>query len=68
MVDVGLQIKALLEMQLKHYRAMKQTVAKQTAYIEAMDIGGLMASTAETRALMRKIRDLEADLRPLRQG
>ena len=68
MIDVGMQIKALLDKQLTHYRAMKQVVERQTGYIEAMDIGGLTASTAETRALMRKIRDIEADLRPLRQG
>lgn len=68
MVDVGQKIKTLLETQVKHYCAMKQAVEKQTAYIEALDIGGLTAGTSETRALMRKIRDLEAELRPLRQS
>jgi len=68
MIDVGQKIKALLDTQLGHYRVMKQAVEKQTAYIEAMDIGGLTAGTSETRSLMRKIRDLEAELRPLRQS
>lgn len=68
MIDVGQKIKAMLEAQVAHYRAMKQAVEKQTAYIEAMDIGGLTAGTSETRSLMRKIRDIEAELRPLRQS
>ncbi|MGA1197548.1 MAG: flagellar export chaperone FlgN [Candidatus Latescibacterota bacterium] len=68
MIDAGQKIEALLEAQLKYYRAMKLAVEKQTAYIEAMDIGGLTTGTSETRALMRKVRDLEAELRPLRQS
>lgn len=68
MIDVGQKIKTLLETQCEYYRSMKQAVEKQTAYIEAMDIGGLTAGTSETRSLMRKIRDLEAELRPLRQS
>ena len=68
MIDVGQKIKALLDAQFGHYFVMKKVVEKQTAYIEAMDIGGLTAGASETRSLMRKIRDLEAELRPLRQS
>ncbi|MFT5366215.1 MAG: hypothetical protein ACI8V2_001162 [Candidatus Latescibacterota bacterium] len=68
MIAVGQKINTLLNTQFGHYRSMKQAVEKQTAYIEAMDIGGLTAGASETRSLMRKIRDLEAELRPLRQG
>jgi len=68
MIDAGQKIKTLLDSQLGYYRAMKLAVEKQTAYIEAMDIGGLTAGTSETRSLMRKIRDIEATLRPLRQS
>jgi len=68
MIEVGQKIMLLLESQVGHYQSMKQALEKQAAYIEAMDIGGLTAGASETRALMRKIRDLEADLRPLRQS
>ena len=68
MIEVGQKIMLLLESQVAHYQSMKQAIEKQSAYIEVMDIGGLTAGTAETRALMRKIRDLEAELRPLRQS
>ena len=68
MIEIGQKIAALLETQQGHYLSMKQAVEKQRAYIEAMDIGGLTVGTAETRSLMRKIRDLEAELRPLRQS
>lgn len=67
MMDGGRKIKALLESQRDCYRAMKQTVEKQAIYIQAMDIGGLTAGAAETRAMMCKIRDIEAELRPFRQ-
>jgi hypothetical protein len=68
MIDAGQKIKTLLDTQLGYYQAMKLAVEKQTAYIEAMDIGGLTAGASETRSLMRKIRDIEATLRPLRQS
>lgn len=47
---------------------MKQTVEKQAVCIRGKDIGGLTAGATETRALMCKIRDIEADLRPFRQS
>jgi hypothetical protein len=68
MIDLGQKIRILLDKQLGHYNAMNQAVEKQTAYIEAMDVGGLTAGASETRSLMRKINDLEAELRPLRQS
>ena len=33
-----------------------------------MDIGGLTTDMAEIRSMMRKVKDLEVDLRPLRQS
>ena len=68
MIETGRKILALLEAQLGHYRAMKHAVEKQGTYIEVGDIGGLTTGTAEVRGVMRKIRDLEVDLRPLRQS
>ena len=67
-MKIGREILKILKAQLGHYRSMGQAVSKQTAYIEAMDVGGLTTGTSEVRGLMRKIRDLEATLRPLRQG
>lgn len=67
MVDAGQKITDILELQVGHYRAMKYAVEKQTVFIETMNLGGLTAGASETRALMRKIRDLEADMRPFRQ-
>lgn len=67
MVDAGQKIKAILETQLTNYREMKQAVEKQTIFIENTNLNGLAACASETRALMRKIRDLDAELRPLRQ-
>ena len=68
MIEVGKKIMLLLESQAVHYQSMKQAVEKQATYIEALDVGGLTGGASETRALMRKIRDLEAELRPLRQS
>ena len=68
MIAVGREILELLRLQQGHYGALKQAVEKQTAHIEATDIGRLTSGTSEVRGLMRKIRDAEADLRPLRQS
>ena len=67
-METGREIAKLLKVQVGHYRSMKQAVEKQTAYIDAMDVGGLTAGACEVRGLMRKIRDLDAGLRPLRQS
>ena len=67
-MDTGREILKLLKAQQDHYLALKQAVQKQTTHIEAVDIGRLTAGTSEARGLMRKIRDLEAALRPLRQS
>ena len=67
-MDTGREILKLLKAQQEHYLALKQAVQKQTTHIEAVDIGGLTAGTSEVRGLMRKIRDTEVALRPLRQS
>ena len=67
-MNTGNQINTFLETQLEHYESMKHVVEKQTQFIEVMDIGGLTVGTSEVRGLMRKIRDIEAALRPHRQG
>ena len=59
MVAVGQEIIELLRLQQGHYNALKQAVEKQTAHIEATDIGRLTSGTFEVRGLMRKIRDVE---------
>ena len=64
----GQEIVARLKTQLGHYLAMKQAVERQTGFIQAQDVGGLTSGTSEVRALMRKIRDLEASLRPFKQS
>ena len=67
-MKTGQEIVAKLKAQLGHYLAMKQAVERQTAFIQARDIGGLTSGTTEVRGLMRKIRDLEASLRPFKQS
>lgn len=68
MKPIGQEILKHLKAQETLYRAMKQAVERQTVHIETMDIGGLTVGTGEVREMMRKIRDLEAVLRPLRQS
>jgi len=67
-METGQEILKVLKKQRGHYVAMGEAVDKQTAQIEAMDIGGLAAGASEVRGLMRKIRDIEAGFRPLRQS
>jgi len=67
-MQTGQEILKLLTAQRGHYLALRQAVDKQTGHIEAMDVGQLAAGTAEVRSRMRKIRDVEARLRPLRQS
>lgn len=67
-MKTGQEIVEKLKKQLGHYAAMKQAVDRQTAFIQARDVGGLAAGAGEVRGLMRKIRDLDASLRPLRQS
>ena len=50
-----------------HFLLMLQAVKKQTSNIEEMEIGGIVTMTSELRSLMKKIRDIEAKLRPLQQ-
>lgn len=50
-----------------HFLLMLQAVKKQTSNIEEMEIGGIVTTTSELRSLMKKIRDIEAKLRPLQQ-
>jgi len=65
---IGQDILRLLNLQQGYYVALKQAIQRQTVYIEAMDTGRLTAGTSEVRGVMRKIRDVEARLRPLRQS
>ena len=65
--DTGKEIVKVLDRQRLHYVAMRDVVDRQTAHIRAMDIGRLAAGASEVRGLMRKIRDLETEFRPLRQ-
>ena len=67
-METGKEIVEKLRAQLSHYAAMKLAVDNQTAFIQAKDIDGLASGASEVRGLMRKIRDLEASLRPLRQS
>lgn len=67
-METGREIVEYLKVQQGHYAAMKEAVAQQAAFIEQRNIGALAAGAAEVRGLMRKIRDVEARLRPLRQS
>ena len=67
-MKTGKEIVEKMRAQLGHYAAMKLAVDNQTAFIQAKDIDGLASGASEVRGLMRKIRDLEASLRPLRQS
>ena len=66
-MKTGKEIASRLKDQLGHYVAMRLAVERQTGFIRAKDVGGLVSGATEVRGLMRKIRDLEASLRPLRQ-
>ena len=67
-MEVGKAIIRHLRAQEGHYLSIKQAVEKQTGFITAMDTGRLTSGTTEVRGLMRKVRDLELTLRPLRQS
>jgi ABC-type phosphate transport system auxiliary subunit len=67
-MHTGQEIIDRLRTQLGHYRAMKLAVDRQTSFIQVRDVGGLTAGASEVRGLMRKIRDLDVSLRPLRQS
>lgn len=67
-MDTGKELVKLLEAQKRHYSALKDVVVRQTTHIEAMDVGKLASDTAEVRDLMRKVRDMEVSIRPLRQS
>ncbi|HAA75291.1 TPA: hypothetical protein DCE37_09245 [Candidatus Latescibacteria bacterium] len=67
-MDTGQNLIARLNIQQDQYLALKDAVTRQATHIRAMDVAGLTTDMAETRSLMRKVRDLEADLRPLRQS
>jgi len=67
-MELGSKILKLLHEQVSHYVNMKDAVQKQTAYIEAMDVARLTSGSSEVRGLMRKIRDLEVSLTPLRHS
>lgn len=67
-METGQEILKVLSRQRGHYVAMRDVVEKQTVHIRGFDIGGLTAGASEARGLMRKIRDLEAKFRPLRQS
>ena len=67
-MEIGSKILKLLQEQVSYYVSMKDAVARQTAYIEVMDVARLTSGSSEVRGLMRKIRDQEASLTPLRQS
>ena len=67
-METGQELIRRLTIQQGQYQALKEAVARQAAHIGAMDVAGLTTDMAEIRSLMRKVRDLEADLRPLRQS
>ena len=65
-MDTGKELIRMLVEQKDHYDALKHVVVRQATHIETMDVGKLASDTAEVRGLMRKVRDLEASIRPLR--
>ncbi len=67
-METGQELIKRLTIQESQYRALKDAVTRQATHIRAMDIGGLTTDMAEIRSLMRKVKDLEVDLRPLRQS
>ena len=67
-METGQELIKRLTVQQSQYGALKDAVTRQSAHIRAMDVGGLTTDMTEIRSLMRKVRDLEADLRPLRQS
>ena len=67
-METGQELIKRLTVQHNHYGALKDAVTRQSAHIRAMDVVGLTTDMTEIRSLMKKVRDLEAGLRPLRQS
>ncbi len=67
-METGQELIRRLTRQQDQYLALKDAVTRQAGNIRVMDVGGLTTDMTEIRSLMRKVRDLEADLRPLRQS
>ena len=67
-METGQELIKRLTVQQKHYGDLKEAVVRQSTHIRAMDVAGLTTDMTEIRSLMRKVRDLEAGLRPLRQS
>jgi chromosome segregation ATPase len=64
-MEIGKELIERLTRQEGQYTGLKQAVMRQAIHIQVMDIGGL---TTDIRSLMRKVKNLETDLRPLRQS
>ncbi|MEE2753915.1 MAG: flagellar export chaperone FlgN [Candidatus Latescibacterota bacterium] len=67
-MEIGQELIERLTRQEGQYASLKEALMRQATHIRAMDIGGLTTDTTEIRSLMRKVKNLEADLRPLRQS
>jgi hypothetical protein len=67
-MDTGKELIERLKRQESQYISLREAVTRQSTHIKAMNITGLTTDITEIRSLMRKVRDLEAGLRPLRQS
>ena len=67
-METGQELIKRLTRQESQYQTLNNAVRRQATHIRAMDIGGLTTDMAEIRSMMRKVKDLEVDLRPLRQS
>ena len=67
-METGQELITRLVCQRSQYDALKEAVMRQTSHIQVLNVEGLTTDLTEIRSLMRKVRDLEADLRPLRQS
>jgi len=67
-METGQELIKRLTVQQGQYQALKDAVMRQATHIHAMDVAGLTTDMTEIRSLMRKVRDLEAGLRPMRQS
>lgn len=67
-MEIGQELIERLTCQEGQYASLKEALMRQATHIRAMDIGGLTTDMTEIRSLMRKVKNLEADLRPLRQS
>lgn len=67
-MDTGQELIGRLQRQKEQYLGLKEAVTRQAVHIKAVDVAGMATDMTEIRSLMRKIRDMEADLRPLRQS